>query len=206
MNGSIAIGSRRTTPTAPVAAAVVSDDSVAPRKTPCCQSRDSVTNGTVVRRRPPKKIAEIGTPRGSSHSGAMIGHCPAGVQKRLLGWELGSSESGVQSRSFQSVRCAGGSSVMPSHQTSPSSVSATLVKMELPFAMVRIALAFVFQPVPGATPKKPYSGLSAYSRPSSPNRIQAMSSPSVSTFQPGVVGSSIARLVLPQADGNAAAT
>ncbi len=33
-----------------------------------------------------------------------------------------------------------------------------------------------------------------------------MSSPSVSTFQPGMVGSSIARLVLPQALGKAAAT
>jgi hypothetical protein len=33
-----------------------------------------------------------------------------------------------------------------------------------------------------------------------------MSSPSVSTFQPGMVGSSMARFVLPQADGKAAAT
>src|ERR671913_689490 len=161
MNGSIAVGSRRTTPTWPVAAAVVSDDSVAPRKMPCCQSRDSVTSGTVDFRRPPKRIAEIGTPFGSSHSGAMIGHCPAGVQKRELGWDDGSSESGVQSRPFQSVRWAGGSLVIPSHQMSPSSVSATLVKMELPLAMVRMALALVCQPVPGATPKKPYSGLSA---------------------------------------------
>ena len=35
MKGSIAIGSRRTTPTAPVAAAVVSEESVAPMKVPC---------------------------------------------------------------------------------------------------------------------------------------------------------------------------
>ena len=88
---------------------------------------------------------------------------------------------------------------MPSHQMSPSSVSATLVKIELPLAIVRIALGLVCQPVPGATPKKPYSGLTAYSRPSSPKRIQAMSSPSVSTFQPAIVGSSMARLVLPHA-------
>ena len=128
-----------------------------------------------------------------------------GVQNRLFGCEDGSSESGVQSRPFQSVRCAGGSSVMPSHQMSPSSVSATLVKTELPLAIVRIALGLVCQPVPGATPNRPNSGLMAYSRPSSPNRIQAMSSPSVSTFQPGIVGSSMARLVLPQALGNAAA-
>ena len=37
-------------------------------------------------------------------------------------------------------------------------------------------------------------------------RIQAMSSPSVSTFQPSMVGASMARLVLPQALGKAAAT
>jgi hypothetical protein len=60
-------------------------------------------------------------------------------------------------------------------------------------------------PVPGATPKKPASGLIAYSLPSGPNRIQAMSSPTVSTFHPLMVGASMARLVLPHADGKAAA-
>ena len=94
---------------------------------------------------------------------------------------------------------------MPSHQMSPSSVIATLVKTELPRARVRIAFGLVCWSVPGATPNSPYSGLVAHSRPSSPNRIQAMSSPTVSTFQPGSVGSSMARLVLPQADGNAPA-
>ena len=59
--------------------------------------------------------------------------------------------------------------------------------------------------VPGATPKNPNSGLIACRRPSSPNFIHAMSSPMVSTFQPGMVGISMARLVLPHADGNAAA-
>src|SRR5215212_10629878 len=108
MKGSIAIGSRRTTPTSPLAAAVVSEDSVAPRKTPWTQSRASYTRGTVVLRRPPKRIAEIGTPFGSSYSGAMIGHCMIGVQKRELGCDEGSSDVGVQSRPFQSVRCAGG--------------------------------------------------------------------------------------------------
>ena len=38
--GSIAIGSRRTTPTAPVAAAVVSDAMMEPTNTPLFQSRD----------------------------------------------------------------------------------------------------------------------------------------------------------------------
>src|SRR6266550_9361789 len=74
--------------------------------------------------------------------------------------------------------------------------------MEL-LATVAIALRFDFTLVPGATPKNPDSGLMAYSRPSAPNFIQAMSSPMVSTFQPGMVGISIARLVLPHADGNA---
>src|SRR5205085_6389972 len=145
-NGSIAIGSRRTTPTAPVAAAVVSEDRVAPMNVPWVQSRASVTRGTVVLRRPPKKMAEIGTPFGSSYSGARIGHCVIGVQNRLFGWLDGSSLSGVQSWCFQLVRCAGGSSVMPSHQTSPSSVSATLVNTELPWSMVRMALGLVSHP------------------------------------------------------------
>ena len=68
-----------------------------------------------------------------------------------------------------------------------------------------IAIGFVLYEVPGATPKKPASGLMAYSRPSGPIFIQAMSSPMVSAFQPGMVGWSMARFVLPQADGNAAA-
>ena len=44
---------------------------------------------------------------------------------------------------------------MPSHHTSPSSVSPTLVKMELAAAVVR-ALGLVALDVPGATPKNPY--------------------------------------------------
>lgn len=80
--------------------------------------------------------------------------------KRALGWAAGVPDSGVQSLPFQSVRCAGSSSVMPSHQTSLSSVSATFVKTELPH-MVFMALALVCSPVPGATPKKPASGLIA---------------------------------------------
>ena len=93
---------------------------------------------------------------------------------------------------------------MSSHQTSPSSVNAVLVNTVL---LVRVCIAFGFERslVPGATPKKPNSGLIACRRPSGPNFIHAMSSPMVSTVQPGTVGTSIARLVLPHADGNAAA-
>src|SRR3954452_3244844 len=166
MNGSIAIGSRRTTPTWPTAAAVVSDDSVATMKTPWSQSRASVTSGTVVARRPPNRMAEIGTPFGSSYSSAMIGHCLIGVQNRLFGCDETSPDSGVQSLPFQSIKCPGGVAEYPSHQTSPSSVSATLVKSELPFSIVSIAFGLVFQPVPGATPNSPNSGFTAYRRPS----------------------------------------
>ena len=164
-----------------------------------------LTSGIVVLRRPPNRIAEIGTPLGSSYSSARIGHCLIGVQNRLLGWLDSSPLPGVQSLPCQSVRCDGVSSVMPSHHTSPSSVRAVLVKMQFP-SSVSMAFGLVFIDVPGATPKKPASGLIAYRRPSDPNFIQQMSSPTVSTFQPGSVGTSMARLVLPQADGKAPVT
>src|SRR5687768_4261826 len=104
----MAKGSKRTSPTVPAAAAVFSDDMIEPRKTPCSQSNDSVTSGTLVARRPPKRIAEIGTPLGSSHSGAIDGHWAAGTVKRALGWAAGRSSAGVQSWPFQSRRWAGG--------------------------------------------------------------------------------------------------
>src|SRR5579862_5263637 len=124
--------------------------------------------------------------------------------KRALGWAAVVSDSGVQSLPRQSVRCVGGSSLIPSHQMSPPSVSAQLVKIASRSSIFR-ALGLVRSLVPGATPKKPASGLTAYSRPSWPNFIQAMSSPIVSTFHPSSEGIIIARLVLPQALGNAPA-
>lgn len=92
-----------------------------------------------------------------------------------------------------------------------------------------MAIGFVLWEVPGATPKNPASGLIAYRRPSFLlNFIHAMSSPVTNTFpycsqsnqsirnysnspttltfHPGTVGSSMARLVFPQAEGKAAAT
>ena len=63
-----------------------------------------MTNGTFVARRPPNKMAEIGTPAGSSQFGAIEGHCPAGAVKRAFGWLDGSADSGVQSLPFQSIR------------------------------------------------------------------------------------------------------
>ena len=102
------------------------------------------------------------------------------------------------------MACAGGSRVMPSHHTSPSSVTATLVKSVLRSSAAS-AFGFVSSLVPGATPNMPNSGLIACRRPSAANFIQQMSSPIVSAVQPAIVGTSIARLVLPHADGNAAA-
>ena len=55
---------------------------------------------------------------------------------------------------------AGGVSVICSHHTSSSSVSATLVKMQLASSAF-MALRLLASDVPGATPKKPVSGLMA---------------------------------------------
>src|ERR671935_1349857 len=156
----MAIGSKRSLPTSPAAAAVVSTDIVAPRNTPCSQSNDSDTSGTTVARRPPNRKASIGTPFGSSHSGAIEGHWAAGAVNRAFGCAAGESESGVQSLPFQSIACAGGSPVIPSHQMSPSSVRAQLVKIVFR-SIVPMAFGLVLWLVFGATPKKPASGLTA---------------------------------------------
>src|SRR5690348_6401484 len=207
----MAIGSRRTFPTAPVAAAVVSEPMVAPMYTPELQLNAWNTRGIVVARRPPKIIALMGTPLGSSQAGSMVGHCEAGAVKRAFGCAAFAPVSlaifGVHFCPCQSRHSAGGVSVMPSHQTPPSGVSATFVKIEL-VASVAIALRFVLTEVPGATPKNPASGFMARKSPCSSGRIQAMSSPTVQTFQPSnpLGGMSIAKFVLPHALGNAAAT
>src|ERR1700739_1260398 len=168
-------------------------------------------SGNVVERLPPKMIALIGTPYGDSQSGSIQGHCDAGAVKRPLGCDAGRPVSfpisGVHLSPRQARHSAGGLSVMPSHQTPPSGVRATLVKVEFR-ASVAIAIGFVFAPVPGATPKNPVSGLIARRRPFASGRIQAMSSPTVHTFQPSIAfgGISMAKLVLPQAEGKAADT
>src|SRR4029453_11580247 len=205
-NGSIAIGSRRTTPTAPLCAAVVSDATDAATNTPCSQSRAWKTSGAPRARRPPRRNALIGTPCGSSQRGEIDGHCRAGAVKREFGCAAFSALPRVHGRPCQSVSVAGTSPSMPSHHGQPSSVTATFVKIEFT-RRVAIAFGLVLDDVPGATPKKPASGLIAHSRPSGPGRIQAMSSPTVHTFQPGCVagGTNIARLVSPHADGKAAA-
>ena len=80
--------------------------------------------------------------------------------KRALGWAAVVPESGVHSFPFQSVSWAGSSFVISSHQTSPSGVSAQLVNNAFS-VRESIAFGFDFMLVPGATPKKPASGLMA---------------------------------------------
>src|SRR5579859_6878304 len=148
----MAIGSRRTTPTAPVAAAVVSDAMVAPRKTPCAQSNERYTSGTVRARRPPNRIALSGTPGASSQWGDRTGFCVAGVVKRELGWAALVPEAGVHGLPCQSTRRCGTGPSRPSHHTPRSSVMATLVKIEF-WLTAAIAFGLVLRLVPGATPK-----------------------------------------------------
>src|SRR5579872_5357000 len=109
-------------------------------------------------------IALRGTPFGSSQSGSIVGHWRAGAVNRAFGCAafapVSFAISGVQRLPCQSRHSAGGSSVMPSHHTPPSGVSATLVKIVFRDS-VAIALGLVFHDVPGATPKNPASGLMA---------------------------------------------
>src|ERR1700746_1548029 len=101
----------------------------------------------VVARRPPKMKACRGTPLGSSQAGSIVGHCEAGAVKRALGCAALATVSfatwGVHFLHCQSRHSAGGSPVMPSHQTPPSGVSATFVKMVF-FESAAMALGLVF--------------------------------------------------------------
>src|SRR6478672_3892864 len=152
-NGSIAIGSRRTFPTCPTAAAVVSDPIVAPTYTPAVQLKAWYTSGIVVARRPPKTKAPIGTPAGESQWSSMMGLCTIGAVNRAFGCAAGRPVSlpiaGVQRFPCQSTHSAGGVSVIPSHHTPPSGVSATFGKIVFD-ATSAIALGLVRAEVPGA--------------------------------------------------------
>ena len=197
------MGSLRSLVLTSSAAAVGSEAAVAPMNTPWSQFSASCTKGMVCVRLPPKMKMSMGTPAGSSQSLQMTGHCEAGAVNRALGWAPTTPDSGVQSLPFQSMPWLHSTS-MPSHQMSFSSVTTQLVKMVF-FSMAAMAMGFEFRLVPGATPKKPYSGLMARSLPSGPIFIQAISSPMHSHVQPSTVGWSMARFVFPQALGKAAA-
>src|SRR6185312_6187449 len=109
-------------------------------------------------RRPPKMNAQIGTPFGFSHSGSITGHWLAGVVYRAFGCAALRPQSGVQCCPVQSISSAGAFFVIPSHHTSPSGVKPTLVKIVF-FSIATMADRFDRSEVPGATPKKPDSGL-----------------------------------------------
>ena len=64
--------------------------------TPCFQVRACATSGTFVARRPPNRIASIGTPATDSQSSAIVGHWAAATVKREFGCAAGRPESGVQ--------------------------------------------------------------------------------------------------------------
>jgi hypothetical protein len=142
-----------------VAAAVVSEPIDAPMNTPWRQSKLSTTRGTTRARRPPKRIAEMGTPLGSSQRAEIEGQLRAGAVMREFGWAAFSGEAGVQGRFCQSTAWGGGVP-MPSHQGRPSGVTATLVKI-VSRRTVAIMAGLVLGLVPGATAKKPASGLTA---------------------------------------------
>ena len=135
-------------------AAVISDPIVAPAYTPALQLKAWKTSGMVVARRPPKIMALIGTPFRSSQSGSMVGHWEAGAVNRAFGCAALAPVAfaiwGVHFFPRQSRHSSGGVSVIPSHQTPPSGVKATFVKIVF-LDSVAIAFGFVFAEVPGAT-------------------------------------------------------
>src|SRR5262245_34655360 len=126
-------------------------------------------------------MAEIGTPSGCSHCGEIDGHWCAGVVKRELGWAALVALSGVQGWPCQSRAVSGAGPSMPSQYGVLSGVKATFVKIVFLW-MVAMTLGLVREFDPGATPKKPASGLMAHRRPSGPGCIQAISSPTVHTL------------------------
>src|SRR5215471_13961287 len=158
------MGSRRTTPTFPVMAAVVSVPMADPRKTPWGQSKASKTSGTTRARRDPKMKPEMGTPWGSSQFGAADGHWLHGTVKREFGCAAG-VPPGAHGLPCQSMVPAGASVPMPSHHGSLEGVIATLVKIVFERTIL-MPLGLVAALVLGATPKKPRSGLMARSWPS----------------------------------------
>ncbi len=66
MNGLIAIGSFRNSPTFPIAAAVVSTLCIAPKRTPSSQLLASIISGIRSLLLPPKRKALTGAPFGFS--------------------------------------------------------------------------------------------------------------------------------------------
>src|SRR5262245_43944816 len=100
---------------------------VAPWNTPWVQLNDCTTRGTGVLRRPPKRMAEMGTPSGSFTDLESTGLLLIGAVKRELGCAAFSAEPRFHGRPCQSSASSGASPSIASHHTPPSLVSATLV-------------------------------------------------------------------------------
>jgi hypothetical protein len=113
---------------------------------------DCSTSGIVVARRPPKMIAEIGTPFGSSANFDRLGLLRIGAVKREFGCAAFSGEAGVHGRPFQSVSSGGGRPVhaLPPHVAVGGQRD---VGEDRVAGDVAIAFGFDFMLVPGATPK-----------------------------------------------------
>ena len=126
-----------------------------------------------------RRLQRSARPAALSNSELMQGQFFAGAVKRLLGCAPFSVEVvPFHGSPFQSSACSGGFLSRPSHHTVLSSrLCTTLVKMVSFCGWMCSAFGLDFSFVPGATPKKPFSGLMAHRRPSGPMRIQAMSSP-----------------------------
>ena len=106
-------------------------------------------------------MAEIGTPAGSSHSGAIDGHWAAATVNRALGWAAGVARlrRPVLALPVDEVGRRGVGEALP-----PDVAVVGLGDVgEEAVARVSVAraLGLVLSDVPGATPKKPASGLVA---------------------------------------------
>jgi hypothetical protein len=100
---------------------------------------------------------------GSSQAGSIDGHCEAGTGEARVRVRREAAFLAVGRRPGVALpvgELRRRSSVMPSHHTSPSGVSATFVKITLR-SSIFIAFGLVCSEVPGATPNRPYSGLMA---------------------------------------------
>src|SRR3954471_17826250 len=97
-------------------------------------------------------IALMGTPSPFSTWESSTGLLRIGVANREFGCAAFSLDPGVHLFPRQSIACFGGGPSFPSHQTSPSSVSATFV-YRVSRSIDFIAFGFDLWLVPGTTPK-----------------------------------------------------
>src|SRR4030042_4308874 len=111
----MALGARPSPPTLPAAAAVVSEPIRAPRNTPCSQLKASVMRGMSWDRRPPRMIAEMGTPFGLSYSLESVGQLVSDTVNREFGWAALVALVLSQGCPCQSTICSGTDPSSPSH-------------------------------------------------------------------------------------------